>query len=146
MMIRISQQTRKGIRLLTVGVSLLIFALGVFGQDKSGNIGVDSTWSNTSQQRNSRLELADREQYVVRHIYVAGNTRTTDREIRTQLVQGFRLGDIFNRTALEKSIKQISKIRSLQPVTVDDIDVRIDDKEKHVEFTINVREKQKEQL
>jgi len=57
-----------------------------------------------------------------------------------------RLGDIFNRTALEKSIERISKIRSLQPVTVDDIDVRTDDKEKHVEFTINVREKQEKQL
>jgi len=140
----LTSQIRKVLLCLAASIILAVFASGGSGQKTSGNNEKDSSWSKTSQERDSRLEIASREQYVVAHVYVAGNVHVKDRDVRKRLLSGFTAGDIFVREAFDNSLKEISRIKAIYPVRIDDIDVRLDEKEKHLEVTINIRERRKD--
>ena len=140
----LTSQIRKVLLCLAGSICLAILAVGASGQEASGNNEKDSSWSKTSQERDSRLEIASREQYVVAHVYVAGNVHVKDRDVRKRLLSGFTAGDIFVREAFDNSLKEISRIKAIYPVRIDDIDVRLDEKEKHLEVTINIRERRKD--
>jgi outer membrane protein assembly factor BamA len=128
---------------LATSISLAIFAVGASGQGNSANNDSESGWSKNSQQRESRLQVAVREPYQVRHIYISGNNQIRDREFRKRLVRGFTEGDIFEREGMVKSIKRLSKFNAIDPIAIDDVDVRLDEKERYIDFTINVVERRK---
>jgi outer membrane protein assembly factor BamA len=136
-----SQQINKAIVCVAVSVGLLICAGAARGQEKLDNGATDPSWSQTSQERDRRLELASGGQYRVGHIYVSGNKYTRDREVRERLVRGFTQGDIFERAALDKSLRRVSIIKRIYPVTIENIAVRLDEKERQADFVINVKEK-----
>jgi len=135
------KQINNAIVCVAVSVGLLICAGAASGQGKLDNGASDPSWSQTSQERDSRLELASGGQYRVGHIYVSGNKCTRDREVRERLVRGFTQGDIFERAPLDKSLRRVSKIKKIYPVTIENIAVRLDEKEKHADFVINIKEK-----
>ena len=140
----LTSRIRKVLLCLAASICLAVLAVGASGQETSVNNEKDSSWSKTSQERDSRLEAASREPYVVSHVYVAGNVHVKDRDIRKRLLTGFTAGDIFVREAFDNSLKEISRIKAIYPVTLNDIDVRLDEKEKHIEVTINISERRKD--
>jgi outer membrane protein assembly factor BamA len=145
MTILMTRQIRSGILCLAVVVGLM-FSVVTHGQDKLGDSKIDPSkidprWSKTSQERESRLDLAQREKYRVGHIFFAGNKYTRDRVVRQRLVRGFTEGDIFDRRALDKSLRRISKVKQIYPVAIENVEVRLDEKEKYADFVINLREK-----
>lgn len=140
MAIPMARPIKKGILCLAVGVGLMLSGIAQ-GQDKPGNNDVDPKWSKTSQERESRINMAQREQYRIGHIYFAGNKHVRDWEVRRRLVPGFTQGDIFDRRALDKSLRRISKVKQIYSVTIENVEVRLDEKEKYAEFVINVKEK-----
>jgi outer membrane protein assembly factor BamA len=142
MTIRASQITRKAILCLAVGVSSAMFVIAARGQQKSVYTETDPNWSKTTQERDSRIDLAGREPYRVGQIYVAGNKQTRDREVRERLLRGIRQGDVFEYAALDKSLKWISKIKTIHPVTIENIQVKLDEEEKFIDFIINVEERE----
>lgn len=82
---------------------------------------------------------AEQNQYSVRRITLLGNTYTRDNVIRRRLLQNE--GDIFRRTLLEQSLRSISKLRNFSPVSLQDVEVRLDRKEKIIDFLINLTER-----
>ena len=142
----LTSRIRKVLLCLAGSMSLAIFAVAAAGQQVPTNNDNASGWSKTSLERDSRLAIAGREQYVVAHVYVAGNVHVKDRDIRRRLLTGFTAGDIFVREAFDNSLKEISRIKAIYPVTLNDIDVRLDEKEKHIDVTINIRERRTNRL
>jgi outer membrane protein assembly factor BamA len=140
MTIPMTRPIRRSVICLAIGVGLVLSGIAQ-GQDKPGSNDVNPKWSKTLQEREIWIDLAQREQYRIGHIYFAGNKYVRDRKVRQRLVRGFTQGDIFDRLALDKSLRRISKVKQIYPVTIKNVEVRLDEKEKYADFVINVKEK-----
>lgn len=64
-----------------------------------------------------------------------------DREFRERLDRDFREGDIFNGKLLVKSVKNLSKMHAIFPVTMENVLVRLDPDHKDIELRFIVRER-----
>lgn len=85
------------------------------------------------------MDEAQRTEYTVRRIEFSGNERIGDNILRERFVQ--HEGDLFSRKALEQSLKNLSKLRMSYPVTLNDVEVRLDREERLMDFTIYFRER-----
>ncbi|MGH9949621.1 MAG: hypothetical protein ACRD6X_20810 [Pyrinomonadaceae bacterium] len=103
----------------------------------------ESRWSKNGLERDERISLAEREKYNIRWIYISGNTYTRHREFRKKMVPEFNEGYIFVRSSLDKSVRKIAKMKVIYPITFDEVKVMLDEKEKFIDFTICVKQKQK---
>ena len=104
--------------------------------------------ANLSPPTGDHLELffysqlmaeAERNNYTVRHIVLLGNTYTRDNVIRRRLLQNE--GDIFRRKLLEQSLKNVSQLRNLRPVHLEDVEVTLNREHKFIDFLINLTER-----
>lgn len=81
------------------------------------------------QDRAEKLQLikkAEENQYNIRHIYIVGNTYTRHRTFRKHMVKAFNEGFIFTEQNLMTSIKGINKLKSIRPINLDDVKVRLE--------------------
>jgi outer membrane protein assembly factor BamA len=122
---------------------LSILAQTSSGQSKPDSPETDSKWSKNAAQRDSVMERAEREQFTIRWIYISGNTYTRFREFRKRMLPEFEEGSIFARSLVEKSVERISKMNSIYPITMDKVEVMVDEQYKYIDFTINVRQRPK---
>lgn len=67
------------------------------------------------------IEEAERSEFNVRHVYIVGNTYTRYREFGKRMYQSE--GDIFSREKLDKTVKRISKMRSIYPINMDNVEI-----------------------
>jgi outer membrane protein assembly factor BamA len=103
-----------------------------------------------SQDKAEKLELlkkAEDNQYNIRHIYIVGNTYTRYRTFREYMAEEFNEGYIFTRKNLDKSIKGINKLKTIKPITLDNVEVRLEKDEVRnlnvIDFDICVEQKRK---
>ena len=136
MKIRINHRIRAVIFLALVNLGA--FAIAITAQSDPNY----TEWSKTKEEREQRMLVAERESYVIRHINFNGNMWVRDRDMRRRLDRHFSQGDIFQRKLLENSIRNLSKMHAIFPVTMNDVVVRLDSKDKNIELTFNVRERQ----
>jgi len=85
------------------------------------------------------MDEAQRTEYTVRRIEFSGNERIRDDALRERFVQ--KEGDLFSRKALEQSLENFRKLRMTYPVTLNDVEVRLNREEKLMDFTIYIRER-----
>ena len=85
------------------------------------------------------MEEATRTEYNVCRVEFVGNEHIRDNILRRRIVQ--QEGDVFSRKALEQSLKNFSTLKMIYPVTLNDVEVRLDRKEKLMDFTIFFRER-----
>jgi len=98
-------------------------------------------WLNSKEERESRITFAEREEYNIHWIYIGGNTYTRFREFRKEMLPEFNEGYVFKRTALEQSIKRISKMNSIYPITMDNVEVILNKEKKFIDVWINVKQR-----
>jgi hypothetical protein len=84
---------------------------------------------------------AERDRYSVRRVEFLGNEHIRDNIIRRRMLQNE--GDVFRRDLLEQSLRSVSKIKQLQPVTINDVEVHLNRDEKTADFTIFFDERTK---
>lgn len=101
----------------------------------------EDKWSKTNAEREDRIAIADREQYEVGRIYIFGSTYTRFREFRKRMAPSFNEGYVFSRRSLKESIRRISKMKTIYPISMDDVQVMLDEKNRVVHFGINVNQK-----
>ncbi len=85
------------------------------------------------------IEEAEANEYYVRRIEIAGNLTTRHRVFAEKMA--FGEGDIFTRKLLEKSIKNVSRIKQIYPIRLDNIEVRLDKNSKDIDLLFVVVER-----
>jgi len=87
------------------------------------------------------VDEAERKQFNVRRVEIAGSAYTRDRAFRKRMVVGMTEGDIFTRAALERSVRNIGKMKEVYPITLQDVEVRLNREDKVIDVVICVIQK-----
>ena len=101
------------------------------------------TANNQAQEDSEQSQLidkAEKNKYTTRLIMVVGNEHTRDRVLRRRIV--LVEGDIFRKSLLERSVKNLSKLKIIEPIRVSDVEIKLDRENKEIKFYIKVKEKQ----
>ena len=85
------------------------------------------------------MEEAERNEYSVRRVEFVGNEQVRDNTLRRRFVQ--QEGNVFSRRALKQSLHNFSRLMTIYPVSLHDIDVNLDRQEKLMDLTIYFRER-----
>lgn len=91
--------------------------------------------------RDPLINEAHNGQFNVRRVWIVGSTYTRYREFGKRMYQSE--GDIFTREKLEKTVKRISKMRSIYPINMDNIEVRLDRNNGYIDIVFCVKQKPK---
>ncbi len=128
-------------------VGTLILAIGffvTFGFAQTDGKPVSEEHKRCEQARETKdslIDEADREVFVLRRVSFSGNIYTHDRELRKR--GNLHEGDIFTRKVLETGIKRISKMKSIYPMTIDNVEITLDRPRKDIDIHICVGQKPK---
>lgn len=109
-----------------------------------GNSYAEETAPPCFQDADEKQRLigeAEQNEYNVKSIEISGNEATRHRVFVKNLF--LYEGDIFTRRNLEKSIKGISKISAIKPISLADVGIRLDRGDKTVDLVFCVVEKKK---
>jgi surface antigen-like variable number repeat protein len=98
-----------------------------------------STKADEAAYYSHLMDDAMQSEYTVRRVEFSGNQHIRDNTLRRRFLQP--AGDVFSRKVLEQSLKNLSRLRIIYPVTLSDVEVRLDRENKHVDFTIYSRER-----
>ena len=92
-----------------------------------------------SIERESLLREAIANRYTVRRVEFSGNETTRDNILRGRIF--LQEGDVFTRRNLLRSIANVSKLKIIYPVRLNDVFVRLDRTDKLIDLTIRFRER-----
>ena len=87
------------------------------------------------------IDEAERGQFNTLRVEIVGSTYTRDREFRKKMENGMSEGDIFTRAALERSIRNVGKMKQIYPLTLEDVEVRLDRTHRLINLVICVVQK-----
>ena len=83
---------------------------------------------------------AERLEFNVKHIEIVGNTYTRYREFAKRMLLK---GDIFRREFLEKTVTRISRMKTIYPISMESVEVRLNREDKIVNISFCVKQKPK---
>jgi hypothetical protein len=84
---------------------------------------------------------AESAKFTLRRVEFTGNVHIRDQALRKHLVH--QEGDIFSRKLLDESLKNFSSVKEIYPVTLADVEARLDREEKLIDLTIYFRERRR---
>lgn len=87
------------------------------------------------------MEEAEKNGYTTSTVYFTGNEHIRDMVLRKQFVQ--KEGDLFSRRLLDQSLRNFNRLGLVYPVTLDDVEARLDHEDKLIELTIYFRERRR---
>jgi len=96
------------------------------------------TKANESAYYFHLMDEAEKTNYTVRKVEFSGNQHIRDKTLRRAFLQ--QEGDVFSRRALDRSLRNFSRLGLVYPLTLNDVEVRLDREEKLIDFTIYFRE------
>ncbi len=96
-------------------------------------------YAQSSTERESLLREAIKNRYTVRRVEFTGNEFTRDNILRRRIF--LQEGDRFTRRNLLRSIANVSKLKFIYPVRLNDVSVRLDRTDKLIDLTIRFRER-----
>jgi hypothetical protein len=123
--------------------------LTAIGSPRSSTCGVVNLWivpansakADEAGYYSQLLNDAESAKYTLRRVEFSGNERITDQVLRKHFVH--QEGDIFSRKLLDESWKNLSTVREIYPVTLADVEARLDREEKLIDLTIAIRERRR---
>ncbi|MDT7602984.1 MAG: outer membrane protein insertion porin family [Acidobacteriota bacterium] len=92
--------------------------------------------------RDQLIAEAERNSYTVRVVFFSGIKHTRDHVLRRRLL--FNEGDVFTKGLLEHSMARLNKIRTLEPIRMKDVEVRLDRANKEIDLQFNFKERRKQ--
>ena len=98
----------------------------------------ESICGQTLQFKNELIDRIDPLEYTFRRIEFTGNIYTKDKELKKKIL--FAEADIFKREHLIQSITKMSKVNKIQPITLKNVGLFVDDAKKDVDVVFCVRE------
>jgi hypothetical protein len=118
-------------------ILILFCALGCSAQTNSAFA------SQCGQEDKVRGPLADEAangNFHVRRVEISGNATTRHREFVKRLT-GVNEADMFSIQNLEKAVHRIAKMKQIYPITMRDVELRLDRTSRDVDILICVRER-----
>lgn len=88
------------------------------------------------------IETAEANQFNVRRVEISGNPSIRHREFVKRL-KGVNEGDIFSRALLLKAVKRIASMKKIYPITIRNVELRIDRQYRDVDILICVKERER---
>ena len=76
-------------------------------------------------------------------VEISGNTYTRGREFWKRMSAGLNEGDIFTRRALEETVRRISKMKSIYPISMENVLVRLNRTTEQIDVLFCVTQKPK---
>jgi len=104
-------------------------------------VPANSTKADEAGYYSQMMSDAESAKYTLRRVEFSGNEHIRDAVLRKQLVH--QEGDLFSRKLLDESLKSLSSIREIYPVTLADVVARLDREEKLIDLTIAFRERRR---
>ena len=102
----------------------------------------DAAGRNAAARRDALMREAEAGRYSVRRVEFVGNRRTRDNVLRRRLA--FDEGDLFTKELLLQSLRQLSGLKVVRPVGLEDVEVRLDRAGRSVDLSIRLRETTRE--
>lgn len=92
-----------------------------------------------ANERNPILEKAEKERYSTRRLEFIGNVTTRDSVLRRRVL--LQEGEFFRRSILLKSLRNVSVLKAIYPVTMNSVTAKLNESEKTIDFQICFRER-----
>lgn len=136
--------------MIPILVGLFVTPLSWSGvQPSRGSTWHPASWNQENQtacaqqaaERATILQKAQTERYSLRRLEFIGNANTNDLTLRRRIM--LKEGNVFTRTLLSKSLKSVSKLRTIHPVGLSDVLAQVNDQEKTIDLVICFREKRR---
>ena len=90
------------------------------------------------------MDEAQRNEFTVRRVEFVGNTYTRDHVLRDRMTPIINEGDVFTRAKLVRSLRRMSALkRTIYPLRLTDVEIRLDRAEGLVDMTICFRERRR---
>jgi hypothetical protein len=103
---------------------------------------IDNFACNQSmRQRNALMSEAERNTFTVRRVEFIGLTYTHDQIVRDRMTPLVQEGDIFSREKLVKSLQNMSRLRTINPLRWRDVVIQLNKSEKSVDMIICFKQK-----
>jgi outer membrane protein assembly factor BamA len=84
---------------------------------------------------------AEAAEFNVRRIEISGSTDIRYRTFSRKMA--LNEGDIFTSENLLKSVRGISRINAIKPITIDDVEIRLDRQNRDIDFVFCVIQRKK---
>jgi len=104
-------------------------------------VPANSTKADEAAYYSELLREAETHEYTLRRVEFSGNEHIRDNVLRKQFVQGE--GDVLSLKLLDQGLKNFNSLGSLYPVTLNDVEARLDREEKLIDLTIYFRERRR---
>ncbi len=91
--------------------------------------------------RDPLIDEATAKYFNTRRVEISGSTYTRHRKFVRHMEDGLMEGNIFTLTALEKTVKRISKMKSIYPITMDNIEIHLDREQNDIDIVICVEQR-----
>lgn len=85
------------------------------------------------------LREAIDQRYTLRRVEFIGNKTVSDHDLRRRVV--LREGDLFSQRNLAKTLVSLNRLKTLYPLTMRNVVVRMDRTEKTIDMTFCIRER-----
>jgi hypothetical protein len=93
----------------------------------------------TTAEETPWLREAIDQRYTLRRVEFIGNETIRDHDLRRRVV--LREGDLFSQRNFAKTLVSLNKLKTLYPLTMRNVIVRLDRAEKLVDMTFCIRER-----
>jgi outer membrane protein assembly factor BamA len=91
-------------------------------------------------EREALIRQAETNQYTVRRVEFVGNSYTLDAVLRRRIAALLEEGDVFTRRKLIMSLRNAGKLKTIYPVRLRDVVIRLDKSGKMVDMNICFKE------
>ena len=106
---------------------------------RAASLQDSSKYTQSSNERESLLREAIDNRYTVGRVEFTDNERTRDYVLRRRIF--LQEGDVFTHRNLVRSIVNVSKLKIIYPVRLNDVWVHLDRTNKLIDLTIRFRER-----
>lgn len=128
-------------KILSLFLLFLLASISVLAQTTTSNSRQTNLCFVDKEENLRLIQEAESNQYRVRRIEMVGNISTRHRVFVKKMA--FVEGDIFTGQLLEKSIKNLSKLKVIYPIGLENVEIRLDSKMKDVDLVFCVEERRK---
>jgi outer membrane protein assembly factor BamA len=97
--------------------------------------------SQDAVEKQNMIVEAEAAEFNVRRIEIVGNTYSRYRVFSRKMA--FNEGDIFTSARLSKSINGLNGLDVIEPITIDNVEIRLDRKNRQMDFVFCVVQKDK---
>ena len=128
--------------ILLITLVALTAVNSVYCQKKADPLAkIENPCDQETDIKNDLIDTAEREYFNTSRVEIVGNTKTWGMKFFRRMANGMNEGDIFKRKSLEKSIRSLSKMKQIFPISIDNVKVYLYPSKKVINFTFCVEEK-----